>query len=56
MGVTLYLSEQTHKRLVSVRDDLLTEKRRDLDYDDVINLLIDVYADSKAFSGENAGG
>jgi hypothetical protein len=31
-------------------------KKRDLSYDDAINELIDIYQDSLAYSGENAGG
>lgn len=53
---TLDIEDQTHKRLTSVMHDMMTEKKRDLDYDYVINELIDTYQDSLAFSGENAGG
>jgi hypothetical protein len=37
-------------------NDMMHAKKHDVNYDDVINELIDVYHDSLAFSGENAGG
>lgn len=53
---TLSIDEQTHKRLTSILNDMASAKKHDLDYDYVINELIDTYQDSLAFSGENAGG
>lgn len=53
---TLSIDEQTYKRLTSVLHDIMTEKKQDVDYDYVINELIDTYQDSLAYSGENAGG
>ncbi|MGI0037393.1 MAG: hypothetical protein ACRD99_03450 [Nitrososphaera sp.] len=53
---TLSIDDQTFKRLTSVMHDIMTEKKHDVDYDYVINELIDTYQDSLAFSGENAGG
>lgn len=53
---TLTIDDQTHRRLASVREDISHQKKRDVDYGDVINELINVYQDSMAFSGENAGG
>lgn len=56
MPKSIVLDDHTHKRLTSVKDDISSAKKRDIDYDDVINFLIDTYVDSNAFSGENAGG
>jgi hypothetical protein len=53
---TLTIDDQTHKRLASVRDEISHQKKRDVDYGEVINELINVYQDSITFSGENAGG
>lgn len=53
---TLSVDEQTYKRLTSIMNDLTHTKKRNVNYDDVINELIDVYQDSLRFSGENAGG
>ncbi len=53
---TLTIDDQTHKRLTSVLNEMMHESKRDVDYTDVINKLINVYQDSIAFSGENAGG
>lgn len=53
---TLTVDDQTYKRLASIQGEMAQEKRHDVDLGDVINHLIDVYQDSMAFSGENAGG
>lgn len=53
---TLSLDDQTHRRLTSVMGDMMHAKKGNVNYDDVINELIDVYQDSFRFSGENAGG
>jgi predicted CopG family antitoxin len=53
---TLDIDDQTYKRLISIMDDMMNAKRRDMSYDDVINELINIYQDSLTFSGENAGG
>jgi hypothetical protein len=53
---TLAIDDQTHRRLTSLRDEISHQKKRDVDYGDVINELINVYQDSITFSGENAGG
>jgi hypothetical protein len=53
---TLSVDEQTYRRLTSIMNDMMHAKKYDVNYDDVINELIDVYHDSLAFSGENAGG
>lgn len=52
----LNIDEQTLRRLESVMNDMMHSKKRDLNYDDVISELIDVYQDSFRYSGENAGG
>ena len=56
MGRTIVLDDQTHKRLTSILNEIATARRHDIDYNDVIDQLIDTYQDSIAFSGENAGG
>jgi hypothetical protein len=53
---TLTLDDHTYKRLEAVMNDMMHEKKRDVDYGDVINMLINTYHDSLTFSGENAGG
>lgn len=53
---TLSVDDQTYKRLTAVMDDIMHARKRNVNYDDVINELIDVYQDSLRFSGENAGG
>ena len=56
MMKNLTIDEVTYKRLASIRSEISHEKKRDVDYGDVINELINVYHDHLAFSGENAGG
>ena len=56
MAKTLSIDDHTYKRLTSVMQDMMHTKRRDIDYSDVINELINAYHDSITFSGENAGG
>ena len=53
---TLSIDDQTHKRLSSIMHDMMNTRKLDVDFDDVINELIDSYQDSLTFSGENAGG
>jgi len=53
---TLSVDDQTYKRLTTVMDDMMHARKRNVNYDDVVNELIDVYQDSIRFSGENAGG
>jgi predicted CopG family antitoxin len=53
---TLSVDDQTYRRLTSIMDDMMHTKKRNINYDDVINELIDIYQDSLRFSGENAGG
>ena len=44
---TLDIDEQTYKRLTSVLEEVMHFKRRDINYDDIINELIDIYQESK---------
>jgi hypothetical protein len=53
---TLTVDDHTYRRLESIMKDMMHEKKRDVDYNDVINTLINAYQDSLTFSGENAGG
>jgi predicted CopG family antitoxin len=53
---TLSVDDQTYRRLTSIMNDMMHAKKRDVNYGDVINELIDMYQDSLRFSGENAGG
>ena len=53
---TLNVDDQTYRRMVSLMNDMMHTKKRDITHDDVINELIDIYQDSLRFSGENAGG
>jgi predicted CopG family antitoxin len=53
---TLSVDDQTYRRLASIMNDRMHTEKRNLNYDDVINELIDAYQDRLALSGENAGG
>jgi len=46
---TLRIEEITYKRLTSVLQDVMHSKKKDVNYDDILNELIDVYQ-------ENVGG
>jgi DNA-directed RNA polymerase delta subunit len=46
---TLRIEEITYKRLTSVLEDVMHYKKKDVNYDDILNELIDVYQ-------ENVGG
>jgi DNA-directed RNA polymerase delta subunit len=46
---TLRIEEITYKRLTSVLQDVMHYKKKDVNYDDILNELIDVYQ-------ENIGG
>jgi hypothetical protein len=52
----LSIDDQTYKRLTSILQEMMNSRKKDVDYDYLINELIDTYQDSQAFSGENAGG
>jgi hypothetical protein len=52
------LDEITHKRLTSLLSDLVRDNRKALDYDEVINYLIDCYQETTwgHLGAESAGG
>ncbi len=52
----LSIDEQTYRRLTSIMNDMMHTEKRNINYDDVINELIDVYQEGLALTGENAGG
>jgi len=52
----LSVDEQTYRRLGSIMNDMMHTERRNINFDDVLNQLIDVYLERLALSGENAGG
>jgi hypothetical protein len=52
----LSIDEQTSRRLESIMNDMMHTEKRNINYDDVINELIDVYQERLALSGENSGG
>ena len=52
----LSIDEQTFRRLTSIMNDMMHTEKRNINYDDVINELIEAYQESLALSGENAGG
>ena len=43
---TLRIEEGTYKRLTSVLEDVMQITKKDVNYDDVLNELIDVYQES----------
>lgn len=54
---TINIEETTYKRLTSLLKEIMHEKRRDVNYDDVINELIDTYQQNNwAHFGAAAGG
>ena len=54
---TLDIDEQTYRRLTSVLEEVMHSKRRDINYDDIINELIDVYQESRwGHIGSDVGG
>jgi hypothetical protein len=55
---TINIDEQTYRRLTSILEDVMHFKRRDINYDDMINELIDVYQESKGghIGSDVAGG
>jgi predicted CopG family antitoxin len=54
---TINIEEHTYKRLTSVLKEMMHEKRRDVNYDDVINELIDIYQQNNwGHFGAAAGG
>ena len=54
---TLNIDEQTYRRLTSVLEEVMHSKRRDINYDDIINELIDIYQESRwGHIGSDAAG
>jgi predicted CopG family antitoxin len=55
---TINIDEQTYRRLTSILEEVMQFKRRDINYDDIINELIDVYQESKGghIGSDVAGG
>jgi hypothetical protein len=55
---SLDLDDMTFKRLSTVRADLMESKKKDMEYDDVINHLIDSFQESTwgHLGAEAAGG
>ena len=54
---TVNVEEYTYNRLTSVLKEIMHERRQDVNYDDVINELIDIYQQNNwAHFGAAAGG
>jgi hypothetical protein len=54
---TLLIHDQTYARLTSVLADLMHSTKRDINYDDIINELIDTYQENKwGHIGSDVGG
>lgn len=54
---TLRIEEITYKRLTSVLQDVMHYKKKDVNYDDILNELIDVYQENLGGSiGGTVGG
>ena len=53
----LDIHEQTYARLTSILEEVMHYKRRDVNYDDIINVLIDTYQENKwGHIGSDVGG
>ena len=53
----LDIHEQTYARLTSILEEVMHYKRRDVNYDDIINELIDTYQENKwGHIGSDLGG
>jgi hypothetical protein len=55
---TLSIEEGTYKRLTSVLEDVMHYTKKDVNYDDILNELIDVYQENKwgSIGGPVGGG
>jgi hypothetical protein len=55
---TINIEETTYKRLTSILKEIMHEKRRDINYDDVLNEIIDVYQENSwsHFGAGDGGG
>ncbi|HYZ51581.1 MAG TPA: hypothetical protein VE593_11890 [Nitrososphaeraceae archaeon] len=53
----LLVQESTYKRLDSLMKELMHDRNRDINYDEVINELIDIYQETNwSHFGAGAGG
>ncbi len=54
----LRVEDYTYKRLSSVLDDVMHSRRKDLNFDDLLNELIDIYQESVwgSIGGQIGGG
>jgi DNA-directed RNA polymerase delta subunit len=53
----LHINEQTYARLTSILEEIMHSRRRDINYDDIINELIDTYQENKwGHIGSEVGG
>ncbi|MFY9871406.1 MAG: hypothetical protein WAK17_16955 [Candidatus Nitrosopolaris sp.] len=43
---TLMIEDDTYKRLTSVMNDVMHYRKKNVNYDDILNELIDVYQES----------
>ncbi|HEX7178985.1 MAG TPA: hypothetical protein VF220_04605 [Nitrososphaeraceae archaeon] len=55
---SISLEDTTYKRLSTIMFELMNERKKNLDYNDVINELIDMYQENTwgNFGAESAGG
>jgi hypothetical protein len=44
--LTLRIEDDTYKRLTSVMNDVMHYRKKDMNHDDILNELIDVYQES----------
>jgi hypothetical protein len=44
--LTLRIEDDTYKRLTSVMNDVMHYRKKNVNYDDILNELIDVYQES----------
>ena len=53
----LHIEDQTYKRLTFMLEQIMHDKKRDVNYDDIINELIDTYQENTwGHIGAEAGG
>ena len=53
----LHIEDQTYKRLTFMLEQIMHDKKRDVNYDDIINELIDAYQENTwGHIGAEAGG
>lgn len=55
--IQIDIDDQTFKRLSSIRDDIMQNKKKDMTFEDILNELIDTYQDTHwGHLGASAGG